>query len=93
MKRLIIMLFLFLLLLPITVFAAEDNLYPTLYEENSKWGYTDDSGQWVIPASFDWAQGFRGDYACVSVYPNGINPTESGEDRPYQGIINPIIFV
>ena len=88
MKRLIIMLFLFLLLLPITVFAAEDNLYPTLYEENSKWGYTDDSGQWVIPASFDWAQGFRGDYACVSVYPNGINPTESGEDRPYQGIIN-----
>ena len=86
MKRLILIIV--LLLIPITAFATGENLYPTEDEENGKWGYVDDSDHWIIPASFDWAEAFRGDYATVTVYLDGMDPAEHGKIYPCQGIIN-----
>ena len=86
MKRLILIIV--LLLIPITAFATGENLYPTEDEENGKWGYVDDSDHWIIPASFDWAEAFRGDYATVTVYLDGMDLAEHGKIYPCQGIIN-----
>ena len=38
--------------------------------DNGKWGYIDSLGQWAIAPQFDWAEDFRGDYACASMYPS-----------------------
>ena len=74
MKRLFLIIV--LLLIPMTAFATGENLYPTEDEENGKWGYVDDSDHWIIPASFDSAAPFRGGYATVTVYPDGMEPAE-----------------
>ena len=61
-----LLLILVLLSLPITVFAAGDSMYPTEDKISGKWGYTDNSGHWIISASFDRAEQFRGNYASVT---------------------------
>ena len=83
-----LLLILVLLSLPITVFAAGDSMYPTEDKISGKWGYTDNSGHWIISASFDGAEQFRGNYASVTLYPEGMEPEENGESKPCQGIIN-----
>lgn len=83
-----LLLILVLLSLPITVFAAGDSMYPTEDKISGKWGYTDNSGHWIISASFDGAEQFRGNYASVTLYPEGMDPEENGESKPCQGIIN-----
>ena len=45
MKRWIIIIF--MLLLPLTAFAAGEEIYPAEDGESGKWGYTDESGQWM----------------------------------------------
>ena len=51
MKRWIIIIF--MLLLPLTAFAVGEEIYPAEDEKSGKWGYTDESGQWIISQTFE----------------------------------------
>lgn len=86
MKRWIIIIFMLLLLL--TAFAAGEEIYPAEDEKSGKWGYTDESGQWIIPASFAWAERFRGEYAHVTMISDSADPDKAGKYTEYGGIIN-----
>ena len=58
---------------------TNDELYPK-QAENELWGYSDAAGNWMIPAQYQEADDFRGNYARVSIHE---------EDRiGYDGIID-----
>ena len=80
-----------LCLLPILALAEQDLASEALFpqqSEDGRWGYVDRKGVFVIPPQFDYAFGFRGNYAEVVVFPDGFagdrNPYSSG----YSGIID-----
>ena len=92
MKRLMLVWMMILCLVPLGVWAEEEAsepLFPAM-GENEKWGYINRGGEFVIAPQFDYAQEFRGNYAVVTVYPNGFTPSEdmNWTDMPdCQGII------
>ncbi len=93
MKRLMLVL-LVVLCMAASVAIAENEtepLFPAM-GENEKWGYINRSGEFAIAPQFDYAQGFRGNYAIVTIYPDGFTPSEdmNWTDMPdCQGIIDP----
>ena len=95
MKRLILVWVMMLCLAPLdgwaesTVTEAEP-LFPAC-GENGKWGYINQRGEFVIQPQFDGASDFRGNYAVITVYPDGFMPTEETDwsDIPdCEGIID-----
>ena len=93
MKRLMLVWVMILCLVPLGGWAEEETsepLFPAM-GENEKWGYINRSGEFVIAPQFDYAQEFRGNYAVVTIYPDGYTPSEdmNWTDRPdCQGIID-----
>ena len=92
MKRLMLV-FVVILCVAASVAIAENKaepLFPAM-GENEKWGYINREGEFVIAPQFDYADGFRGNYAVVTIYPDGFSLSEdmNWTDRPdCQGIIN-----
>ena len=92
MKRLMLV-FVMLLCIVVSVAIAENDtepLFPAM-GANEKWGYINRGGEFVIVPQFDKAWEFRGNYAVVTVYPDGFTPAEvmSWMDMPdCQGIID-----
>ena len=82
MKKWLAMLFLFL---PVMAF-AEDEIYPAV-GENGRVGYINAQAEWVIAPQFDGAGEFRGDYAIVTVLPEGVSYDDSWEED-YEGVID-----
>lgn len=87
MRRLLIVLL--LLCLPAVVMGEE--LYPAK-GDNGLYGYINERAEWIIPPQFDGVRPFRGDYAVVSVYPEGFvdDPEDPADtwDVEQQGIID-----
>ena len=44
---------------------------------NGLWGYIDRQGNWMIEPQFNYAYGFRGNYAEVTVFPEGFVPNDT----------------
>ena len=96
MKRLILLCLIMMCLVPVLSLADQELASKELFPaegENGKWGYANREGSFVIPPQFDYAFGFRGNYAEVVVFPseNAVNRT-TGDRNPYysecSGIIN-----
>lgn len=93
MKRLIAVWVMILCLMPVDGWAEEETsepLFPAM-EENGKWGYINQSGEFVIAPQFDYATEFRGNYAVVTIYPDGFTPSEdmNWTERPdCEGVID-----
>ncbi len=84
MKRLIVCVMI-LCLLPVLAPAEQEPASKALFPaegEEGRWGYVNREGIFVIPPQFDYAFGFRGNYAEVVVFPDGYagdrNPHYSG---------------
>ena len=56
--------------------------------ENGKWGYIDRQGRFVIPAQFDYAFEFRGNYAEVVLFPEDWTGSRNVYDGGHDGIID-----
>ncbi len=66
----------------------KDALFPAK-GGNGLWGYINREGVFVIPPQFDGARDFRGDYAVITVYPEGYLPAREDLFPPdCHGIIN-----
>ena len=80
MRKALLLSCLCLSLLSFTAFAetpaSDIALFPAR-AENGLWGYIDSQGTWVIEPQFNYAYGFRGNYAEVTVYPEGFVPDET----------------
>ena len=91
MKRIILVFVTLLILIPMLSQAeqgiASKELFPSK-GENGKWGYINCDGIFIIPPQYDYAFGFRGNYAEVVVFPEDYtgdrNPYYSG----YSGLID-----
>ena len=71
---------LFLLIPAFACHAADDTTFDPLFPakaENGKWGYINNKGEFIIQPQFDSAAGFRGDYAVITVFPEGFIPSLS----------------
>jgi KWG Leptospira. len=72
MTRILLLCCLCLSLLSFTAFAetpaTDIALFPAR-AENGLWGYIDSQGTWVIEPQFNYAYGFRGNYAEVTIVP------------------------
>ena len=93
MKCLIAVWVMILCLMPVDGWAEEETsepLFPAM-EENGKWGYINQSGEFVIAPQFDYATEFRGNYAVVTIYPDGFTHSEdmNWTERPdCEGVID-----
>ena len=91
MKRLIpILAMMILCLWPLLSMAegeASGGLFPA-EDENGKWGYVNEDGEFVIPAQFDHAFGFRGGYAEIVVFPEEYTGDRSPYFCGYSGLID-----
>lgn len=91
MKRLIVACALLLCLVPVLILAesnyASGSLFPA-EDENGKWGYVDHEGSFVILPRFDYAYGFRGNYAEVILYPKDYAGEHDLSLSGYCGIID-----
>ena len=95
MKRMMLVWVMVLCLVPLGAWAegtaaVVEPLFPAC-GENGKWGYINQSGEFVIQPQFDGTSGFRGNYAIITVYPDGFVPTEETDwsDIPdCEGIID-----
>ena len=76
-KCCILALALILCLLPVAVHAEARRPMYAVPGDNGLYGYIDSLGQWVIDPQFDWADDFRGDYACASAYPEDAEDEEA----------------
>lgn len=83
---------LFLLIPAFACHAADDTTFDPLFPakaENGKWGYINNKGEFIIQPQFDSAAGFRGDYAVITVFPEGFIPSEETIEWPdCSGIID-----
>ena len=95
MKRRMLVCVMILCLVPVLSLAdqnlASKELFPA-EGDNGKWGYANREGSFVIPPQFDYAFGFRGNYAEVVVYPSedAVNRT-TGDRNPYYSEYSGII--
>ena len=93
MKRLMLVWMMILCLVPLGVWAEEEAsepLFPAM-GENEKWGYINRGGEFVIAPQFDYATEFRGNYAVVTIYPDGFTHSEdmNWTERPdCEGVID-----
>lgn len=62
-----------LLIMLAPVAALGEDLYPAK-GDNGLYGYINAQAEWIIAPQFDGAWEFRGDYATVTVYPEGFVP-------------------
>ncbi len=98
MKRRIIIVSLILMILCLLVAAAgaEDaGINEKLYAkqaENGLWGYSDAAGNWVIPAQYQYAEDFRGNYAYVIVQKEEEDSNGGIIDRSGEFVLQPEYF-
>ncbi len=82
MKRLMLVCVIILCMWPIVTLAEQDiasHEFLPAKDENGKWGYVNHEGTVVIPPRYDYAFGFRGNYAEVVVFPENY----TGDRNPY----------
>lgn len=82
MKRMILICLMILCLVPLHTVAEQHPASTPLFPaegENGLWGYADPEGTFIIAPQFDYAFGFRGNYAEVVVFPEDY----SGDRNPW----------